>query len=94
MQDVVKNNKTTVLALSLVAIIACSLFLYLMWYVSPSTVVETVKVIAITDEGCIVETMDGYPFNIGFCNAEPGDIISAKIDSKVKERELLMNPTS
>ena len=49
MQDIVKNNKTTVLALSLVAVIACSLFMYLMWYVSPSTVVERVKVIAVTD---------------------------------------------
>ena len=94
MQDVVKNNKTIVLAFSLVGVIACSLFLYLMWYVSPSTVLETVKVIAVTDEGCIVETMDGYPFNIGSCNAEAGDFISAEVDSKVKERELLMNPTN
>ena len=64
-----------------------------MWYVSPDVVVERVEVIAVTETGCIGQTMDGYPVNIGQCNAQPGDIILAPVDQKAKERQDLMNPT-
>lgn len=73
--------------------IAISLFAYLMWYVSPEEVIERVKVIAVIDQGCIVETFDGHAINIGQCNAVPDEFINAKIDQKVKERANLMNPT-
>jgi len=65
---------------------------YLSWYMSPTEVVETVEIIANTDSGCIAETMDGFPVNIGPCNAKAGDLIAAKVDSKVKERAAAMNP--
>ncbi len=78
----------------IIAAIGISLFAYLMWYVSPDEVVERVKVVAITENGCIVETFDGHAINIGECNAEPGQFINAKIDQKIKERANLMNPTT
>jgi hypothetical protein len=78
----------------IIAAIAVSLFAYLMWYVSPEEVIERVKVIAVTEKGCIVETLDGHAINIGQCGAEPGQFINAKIDQKIKERANLMNPTT
>jgi hypothetical protein len=77
----------------IITVIAISLFAYLMWYVSPEEVIERVKVITVTEQGCIVETFDGHAINIQQCNADPGQFINAKIDQKVKERANLMNPT-
>ena len=74
--------------------IGLALLAYLMFYVAPAEVLETVKVVAVTDSGCIAETLDGHAVNIGSCNAEPGDFISALVDQKVKERAELMNPTN
>jgi hypothetical protein len=53
-----------------------------------------VKIIAVTDEGCIGETMDGYSVNIGDCDGEPGQFVDALVDQKVKDRAAAMNPTS
>ena len=66
---------------------------YMTWYVAPAEVLERVTVIAVTDEGCVVETFDGFGVNIGECNAQPGDTIMVYIDQKVKERQMAMNPT-
>ena len=62
-------------------------------YVSPDISEEMVKVISITESGCIAETMDGFAVNIGKCNAQPGDLIMAQVDQKVKQRAKAMNPT-
>lgn len=89
-----KESKKTVLMISAVITGASlALFGYLMWYVEPDEVTEKVKLIAVTESGCIVETMDGYPMNIGPCEGEPGETITATYDAKIKEREYLMNPT-
>ena len=66
---------------------------YMTVYVSPDISEEMVKVISITESGCIAETMDGFAVNIGKCNAQPGDLIMAQVDQKVKERAKAMNPT-
>lgn len=76
----------------LIIITSLILLSYLSWYVSPTEVAETVKIIANTESGCIAETLDGFPVNIGPCNANEGDMISAMVDSKFKEREAAMNP--
>ena len=68
------------------------LLAYLSWYVSPSENLESVKIVANTKDGCIGETMDGFSVNIGPCDAGAGDVVSALVDEKVKERTLLMNP--
>lgn len=51
-----------------------------------------VQLIANTDNGCIVEIIDGFAVNIGPCEGEAGDYIVASYDVKVKERAALMNP--
>jgi hypothetical protein len=65
-----------------------------MFYTAPEENMELVKIIAVTDEGCIGETLDGYSVNIGECNAEPGQYVDALIDQKVKDRAAAMNPTN
>lgn len=65
-----------------------------MFYTAPETNMELVKIIAITDEGCIGETFDGFSVNIGDCNAQPGQYVDALVDQKVKDRAAAMNPTS
>ena len=87
------NKQDIVIVGGIIAMGALLLFGYLMWYVAPAESVERVKVIAITEEGCIGETHDGYPVNIGKCLVEPGSYTIAPVDQKLKERAALMNPT-
>ena len=89
-----KNNQVTVIAFVGVAVVAVGLFAYLNWYVAPDEVTERVKIIANTADGCIAESFDGFSVNIGPCDAEPGEIIVGTYDAKIKERQILMNPTS
>ena len=69
-----------------IAIVSILLFAYLMWYTAPDEYSERVKVIAITEAGCIAETYDGFAVNIGDCNVQQGEYVNAMIDA--------MNPTS
>lgn len=77
----------------IIAIGAVLLFVYLMWYVAPEENIERVRVVAITNGECIVETSDGFAVNIGICNAEPDEYIVVPVDKKIRERAALMNPT-
>ena len=88
------NYKSHFIVAGILAGVGIALLAYLMFYVSPAETLETVKIIAITSEGCIGETLDGYAVNIGTCQAEPGEYISALVDQKLKERAALMNPTT
>ena len=88
------NTKSMLIIGGIIAAVAVALFVYLMAYTEPTEVEERVKIIANTDEGCIVETLDGYAINIGPCDFEPDEYILAPIDQKLKERAALMNPTS
>ena len=90
----VTSKKSLIAVGGIIAIIGLSLFAYLMWYVAPEENIELVKVIAVTEEGCIGETLDGYSVNIGECQAQPGNYINAVVDQKAKERASLMNPTN
>ena len=87
------NAKNLAIIAGILAAMGISLFAYLMWYVAPSEVYERVEIIAVTDSGCIGQTSDGFPVNIGQCDAEPGETVLALVDQKVKERQELMNPT-
>lgn len=86
------NVKSLVIVGGIISLVALSLFAYLMWFVSPAETTEWVKIIAVTENGCIAETLDGFAVNIGQCDAKPGDYISAAVDQKVKERATAMNP--
>ncbi|MDH3766742.1 MAG: hypothetical protein OER82_13165 [Nitrosopumilus sp.] len=87
------KNSTFIIA-GVIALGAGLLFAYLMFYTAPAETKELVKVIAVTDDGCVAETMDGYAVNIGDCNAKPGQYVDALVDQKTKERAALMNPTN
>ena len=89
------SDKRSLLIVSgILAAIGVALFAYLMFYTAPEEVAERVKIIAVTDEGCIAETMDGFAVNIGQCQAQEGEFIVALVDQKTKERAAAMNPTS
>jgi hypothetical protein len=89
------SDKRSLLIISgILAAIGISLFAYLMFYTEPQEIAERVKVIAVTDQGCIAETMDGFAVNIGECNAQQGDFVVALVDQKTKERAAAMNPTN
>lgn len=93
-----KSNKksdknTTIIIAGVIALGAGLLFAYLMFYTSPEHNMEMVKIIAVTENGCIAETLDGFAVNIGKCNGESGQYVNALVDQKTKERAALMNPT-
>ena len=87
-----KNKNSIYIGLTIL-VVAALLFAYLMWYVAPAENIEMVKIVAITEHGCIGETFDGFAVNIGTCNAQPGEVVSVPVDQKTKERAALMNPT-
>ena len=88
------STKSMLIIFGIIIAVAVSLFAYLMWYTVPDQIEERVKVIANTDEECIVETSVGYAINVGSCDFEPDEYIIAPIDQKLKERAALMNPTN
>ena len=91
------NNSSNIRSMAIVGgiiAVGAMLFAYLMWYVAPEENLESVKIIAVTESGCIGETFDGYSVNIGECDASPGEWVTAYVDQKAKERAALMNPTN
>ena len=90
-----KSGKNSTLILGgVIVLVAGLLFAYLMFYTAPTENIEMVKVVAVTEAGCIAETLDGYSVNIGDCDTQPGEYVDALVDQKVKDRAAAMNPTS
>jgi hypothetical protein len=87
------SKKSMILVIGIIAGIALVGVSYMTIFVEPELIEERVKVIAVTESGCIAETLDGFAVNIGPCDAQPGDILMASVDQKVKERAMAMNPT-
>lgn len=87
------GNKSIFMIIGILGAIFAIGLAYMVVFVSPEEVVERVKIIAVTEKGCIGETFDGYAVNIGDCKAQPGDTIMAPVDQKLKERAYAMNPT-
>ncbi|MGY5141199.1 MAG: hypothetical protein ACW9W9_07370 [Candidatus Nitrosopumilus sp. Bin_571-38] len=87
------KNSTFIIA-GVIALGAILLFGYLMFYTAPAEKMELVKIIAVTEAGCIAETTDGFAVSIGDCNGQPGQYVDALVDQKTKERAALMNPTN
>ena len=92
--DKKSSKNTTFIIAGVIALGAGLLFAYLMFYTAPAETMELVKIVAVTNEGCIAETLDGYSVNIGDCNGQPGQYVDALVDQKTKERAALMNPTN
>jgi predicted RNA-binding protein len=47
------------------------------WNIVPTLVTEDVTVIAVTDYGCVAESVLGHSVVVSECNAKVGDVISA-----------------
>jgi hypothetical protein len=86
------GKKPIIMILGILGAIGVLGVAYMLWYVSPNHVTEMVRVVAVTESGCVVETMDGFAINIGPCNGKPGELITATYDAKIKERAAAMNP--
>ncbi len=88
------DKKSLLIVSGVLAAIGLALFAYLMFYTAPEETSEWVKVIAVTESGCIGETMDGFAVNIGPCQTQEGEMVIAVVDQKVKDRAAAMNPTN
>lgn len=74
------QKKTPVLKLVLTLAAATSVILVLTltpWNFLPTLVTEDVTVIAVTDYGCVAESILGHSVVVSDCNANVGDVISA-----------------
>lgn len=74
-----KEKKTPVLKLVLTLAAATSVMLVLTlapWNYLPTLVTEDVTVIAVTDYGCVAESILGQSVVVSDCDAGVGDIIS------------------
>lgn len=47
------------------------------WNVFPTLIIEDVTVIAVTNYGCVAESVMGISVVVQDCDAKPGDVISA-----------------
>lgn len=79
-QTTQKEKKTPVLKLVLTLAAATSVILVLTlapWNFLPTLVTEDVTVIAVTDYGCVAESILGHSVVVSDCSANVGDVISA-----------------
>lgn len=79
-QTTQKEKKTPVLKLVLTLAAATSVILVLTitpWNLVPTLVTEDVTVIAVTDYGCVAESILGHSVVVSNCEANVGDVISA-----------------
>jgi len=54
-----KSKNPLLVVGGVIAVASVLLFAYLMWYVAPEENIERVKIVAVTESGCIAETFDG-----------------------------------
>ena len=87
------DKKSLIIVSGILAAVGISLLSYMFFYTASEEKSEWVKVIAITESGCIAETLDGFAVNIGQCQSQEGEMVIAIVDQKVKDRAAAMNPT-
>ncbi len=66
----------TVLGLTGFSVLALTTIVPIAHWV-PISVTESATVVAVTEQGCVVEGSYGYPVIVSNCNAQPGDTIQA-----------------
>jgi flagellar basal body-associated protein FliL len=88
------DKKSLLIISGILAVVGLSLVAYMLFFTAPEEKSEWVKVIAVTESGCIAETMDGFAVNIGQCQTLEGEMVIAVVDQKVKDRAAAMNPTN
>ena len=104
-QTIQKEKKAPRLAFVALMVAATSVILVLTvtpWNLIPTLVTEDVTVIAITDHGCVAESVLGNSVVVSNCDADVGDIISASFYvpameqngyyDRIKDKLELVNP--
>jgi len=74
------NKKTPQLKFLAILAVATSVILVLTitpWNIIPTQVTEDVTVLAVTDYGCVAESVMGLSVVVSDCSAKVGDVISA-----------------
>ena len=71
------EKKSLLIISGILAAVGLSLLAYMFFFTAPEEKTEWVKVIAITESGCIAETMDGFAVNIGPCQTQEGEMVIA-----------------
>jgi len=74
------NKKTPQLKFLAILALATSVILVLTitpWNIIPTQVTEDVTVLAVTDYGCVAESVMGLSVVVSDCSAKVGDLISA-----------------
>ncbi|MCV0430249.1 hypothetical protein [Nitrosopumilus sp.] len=82
------NQKTPQLKFMAILAIAVSVtlvFTITPWNLIPTSVTENVTVIAITDYGCVGESVIGHSVVVPNCNAKVGDLVSATFNISAME---------
>lgn len=100
-----KQKKAPVLMFVLILSVAVSVtlvFTLTPWNFIPTLVTEDVTVIAVTDYGCVGESVLGRSVVVSDCNAKPGDVVSATFYvpsmelngyyDRVQEKLVMVNP--
>jgi len=99
------EKKVPALKFVMILVAATSVILVLIispWNVFPTLVTEDVTVIAVTNYGCVAESVLGHSVVVSDCDAKPGDIIptsfyipTMEINSyydRVQEKLVMVNP--
>ncbi|MGH1567435.1 MAG: hypothetical protein ACRBB5_08490 [Nitrosopumilus sp.] len=72
-----KTPQLKFLVIIVIAISVTLVFTITPWNVIPTRVTEDVTVIAITDYGCVVESIMGYSVVVSDCKVSVGEVVSA-----------------
>jgi hypothetical protein len=99
------NKKTPQLKFLAILAVATSVILVLTitpWNIIPTQVTEDVTVLAVTDYGCVAESVMGLSVVVSDCSAKVGDVISATFYvpameqngyyDRIKDRLEMVNP--
>ena len=82
--ELTKEKGIAIAAILAVIIMATAVFPF--WNLFPRQVTETVKVVSVDQNGCVVETADHFIIKLDSCDGKPGDNIIATFDGKIKDR--------
>lgn len=82
--ELTKEKGIVIAAILVVIIMATAVFPF--WNLLPREVTETVKVVAVDQTGCTVETADHFIIKLDSCDGKPGDNITTTFDGKIKDR--------
>ena len=70
-------SRRTIMALMITGLAVVVVFTVTPWNIIPTQVTEDVKVLAVTDDGCVGESQYGVSVVVPECNAQVGDVVFA-----------------